>query len=100
MLEPFANNHQSIQIGELIIENQQDKIIIYGDIDLYFNEVGHEQAKQLHELTTKILQAFDSPIQRSDANDKSNINSISSDETQVSKTKNDQPDENIDNPFL
>lgn len=100
MLEPFANNHQSMQIGELIIENQQDKIIIYGDIDLHFNEAGHEQARQLHELTTKILQAFDNPVQRFDANDKSNINSISSDEMQVSKTKNDQPDENIDNPFL
>ena len=34
MIEPFANNHQSMQIGELVIENQQDKITIYGDIDV------------------------------------------------------------------
>ena len=29
MIDPFANNHQSMQIGELVIENQEDKIIIY-----------------------------------------------------------------------
>ncbi len=27
MIDPFANDHQSMQIGELIIENQTDKII-------------------------------------------------------------------------
>lgn len=59
MIDPFANNDQSMQVGELVIENQEDKIIIYGDIDLYFNEVGHKQAQQLHELTSKILQAFE-----------------------------------------
>ena len=58
MIEPFANNHQSMQIGELVIENQQDKITIYGDIDVTFDAAGHHQAQQLHELTTKIMQAF------------------------------------------
>lgn len=91
MIEPFANNHQSMQIGELVIENQTDKIIIYGDIDLYVNEQGHEQAKQLHELTTKILQAFDNPTKNTDEYSNKEL---------ASKIKNDQPDESIDNPFL
>ena len=87
MIDPFANDHQSMQIGELIIENQMDKIIIYGDLDLLLNELGHEQAEQLHLLTGKILQAF------------VNVKKDSNDET-MSKVKNDRADVNIDNPFL
>ncbi len=87
MIDPFANNHQSMQIGELVIENQEDKIIIYGDIDLYLDASGYEQAKQLHELTSKILQAFE----KSDEYMKKSLSS---------KEKNDQSDESIDNPFL
>ena len=87
MIDPFANDHQSMQVGELIIENQTDKIIIYGDIDLYLNETGLEQAKQLHELTSKILQAY------------AEFNKNSNDET-MSKIKSDRTDVNIDNPFM
>ncbi len=87
MIDPFANDHQSMQIGELVIENQKDKIIIYGDINLVFDEVGYEQAKQLHELSSKILLAFE---------DKS----LYSNNDSKSKEKDDQPDEIIDNPFL
>ena len=87
MIDPFANNHQSMQIGELIIENQEDKIIIYGDINLVLDEAGYEQAKQLHELSSKILTAFESriPYSKDDAK---------------SKEKDDQAGEMIDNPFL
>ena len=87
MIDPFANNHQSMQIGDLVIENQEDKIIIYGDINLVFNEAGYEQAQQLHELTSKIILAFEKRSQYSNYDDKS-------------KEKDDQLDKNIDNPFL
>ncbi|MGI9340841.1 hypothetical protein [Psychrobacter submarinus] len=87
MIEPFANNHQSMQIGELVIENQQDKIIIYGDLDLYLTKAGFAQAKQLHELTTKILAQFEKTDQYTN-ND------------EVSKSNGDWSDDNIDNPFL
>ncbi len=87
MIEPFANNHQSMQIGELVIENQQDKIIIYGDIDVTLDESGYQQAQQLHELTTKIMQAFEN-------------NSIYNNSQHKSKEKDDRLDKNIDNPFL
>ena len=87
MIDPFANNHQSMQIGDLVIENQEDKIIIYGDINLVFNEAGYEQAQQLHELTSKIILAFDKRSQYSNYDDKS-------------KEKDDQADKIIDNPFL
>lgn len=87
MIEPFANNHQSMQIGELVIENQQDKIIIYGDLDLYLTKAGFAQAKQLHELTTKILAQFEKTDQYTN-ND------------EVSKSNDDWSDDSIDNPFL
>ena len=87
MIDPFANDHQSMQIGELIIENQTDKIIIYGDIDLTLDATGYEQAQQLHELTSKIIQAFE------------NI-SIYNNSQHKSKEKDDRLDKHIDNPFL
>ena len=87
MIDPFANDHQSMQIGELTIENQTDKIIIYGDIDLYLNETGFAQAKQLNELTSKILQHFEKTDQYTKTDE-------------LSKTKDDRTDVLIDNPFL
>ena len=86
MIDPFANGHQSMQIGELVIENQTDKIIIYGDIDLTLDATGYEQARQLHELTSKIIQAFENNDEYSNQH--------------KSKEKNDQLDKIIDNPFL
>ena len=87
MIEPFMNNHESMQIGELVIENQEDKIIIYGDINLVFDEAGYEQAQQLHELTSKIMVAFKNRNQYSNSKDKS-------------KEKDDQSGKIIDNAFL
>lgn len=87
MIEPFMNNHESMQIGDLVIENQEDKIIIYGDINLVFDEGGYEQAQQLHELTSKIMLAFENRNQYSSFDDKS-------------KQKDDQLGKIIDNPFL
>ena len=87
MIDPFANNHQSMQIGELVIENQEDKIIIYGDINLILNDIGYEQAKQLHELSSKILLAFEN-------------SSLYSNDEAKSKEKDDQSGKIIDNPFL
>ena len=87
MIDPFANNHQSMQIGELVIENQEDKIIIYGDINLVLNDTGYEQAKQLHELSGKILSDLESKSLYSNDEDKS-------------KEKDDQSGKIIDNPFL
>lgn len=87
MIDPFMNNHQSMQIGDLVIENQEDKIIIYGDINLEFNDAGYEQARQLHELTSKIMSAFENAAQYRNNEDKS-------------KQKDDSLGNIIDNPFL
>ena len=62
MINPFANDSESMQIGELIIENQQDKVIIYGDIDIYRNEQGLMQAKQLLELSQRLVDELSKPL--------------------------------------
>lgn len=87
MIDPFANDHQSMQIGQLIIENQQDKIIIYGDLDLTLDKIGREQARQLHEVTSKIIQVFD---KKADLVDDDTMK-----EAKIEKNK-----ENVDNPFM
>ena len=87
MIDPFANDHQSMQIGQLIIENQQDKIIIYGDIDLTLDKLGRQQAQQLHDLTSKIIQVFDKKADLID-NDA------------MKEAKIEESRENIDNPFM
>ncbi|WP_201596304.1 hypothetical protein [Psychrobacter vallis] len=95
MIEPFANNHQSMQIGELVIENQEDKIIIYGDMELTLDASGYQQAHQLHKLTTEIMQAF----QTRDFSRDIPHNLYSNNEVK-SKENDDQSGKNIDNPFL
>ena len=87
MIDPFANDHQSMQIGQLIIENQQDKIIIYGDIDLTLDKLGRQQAQQLHDLTSKIIQVFDKKADLID-NDA------------MKEAKIEESRENVDNPFM
>lgn len=95
MIEPFANNHQSMQIGELVIENQEDKIIMYGDIELTLDASGYQQAQQLHKLTTEIIQAFQTH------NFSHNFpRSPYSNNGSKSKEKDDQLGRDIDNPFL
>lgn len=124
MINPFANDSESMQIGELIIENQQDKVIIYGDIDIFRNSIGFEQAKQLHELTSRILQAFYESEAFADSNHPQNsvdsvqqtrsidqlsedslTNQTESTDNKPLKTQNkpvnaDEDTDSIDNPFL
>lgn len=59
MINPYQNNAQSMQVGNLIIENQEDKISIYGDIDVYQNAQGLKNAKMLQALFTDIVQALE-----------------------------------------
>ncbi|WP_227428971.1 hypothetical protein [Psychrobacter sp. I-STPA6b] len=59
MFQPYQNDSQSQQIGQLVIENQQDKVTIYGDIDIYRSVSGLAQARQLQQLLTQIVQGLE-----------------------------------------
>ena len=90
MIDPFANDSQSMQIGELIIENQQYKVIIYGDIDIYRNEQGLIQAKQLLELSQRLVAELSKPL----------INLADSQVEQYQATVDSVENQTTDNPFL
>ncbi len=110
MFKPFDNDHQSMQIGELIFENQTDKVIVYGDIDVTKTAIGLEQALKLKAVFTDIANALESakldgtllptaahklldthPNSQPENGLEASQSSIVSDETDCSK--------NIDNPF-
>jgi hypothetical protein len=47
MIQPYANDSQSQQIGRLSIENQQDRVVLYGQMELTCDQVGLDQAQEL-----------------------------------------------------
>ena len=83
MIDPFANNHQSMQVGNLVIENQTDKVTIYGDIDITHDEAGRAAIAELHQLTSAILAALETQNLEAPSND-----------------NNDRSDTTVPNPFL
>lgn len=99
MISPFANNSESMQVGELVIENQEDKVILYGDIDIYRTAKGLEQAQQLHELFGKIVQELTTA-----ATEEGSFQAKSASDTTLNEPKNqensDEDSQLIDNPFL
>jgi len=46
-LHPFANESESLQIGELTVENRTDRVSIYGSLDLTLDRPGLEHARRL-----------------------------------------------------
>jgi len=46
-IHPFANESESLQLGDLTIENRTDRISIYGSIDLTLDKPGLDNARQL-----------------------------------------------------
>jgi hypothetical protein len=46
-IHPFANESESLQIGDLTIENRTDRVSIYGSIDLTLDKSGLDHARRL-----------------------------------------------------
>jgi hypothetical protein len=57
---PFANESESLGIGDLTIENRTDRISIYGSIDLTRDKVGLEHARMLKAVLDKVVQVLES----------------------------------------
>lgn len=47
---PFANEADTLQLGDLKIENRLDRVSLYGSLDLTRDRVGLDQAKKLRAL--------------------------------------------------
>ena len=57
-ISPFANESESLGIGDLTIENRTDRVSIYGYIDLTHDKVGLEHARMLKAVLDKGLGQF------------------------------------------
>jgi hypothetical protein len=64
IINPFKNESESLQIGDLTVENRTDRVSIYGSIDLTLDKEGLTYARQLKEildLTLAELEKADLP---------------------------------------
>ena len=59
-ISPFANESESLGIGDLTIENRMDRISIYGSIDLTRDKAGLEHARMLKAVLDKVIQVLES----------------------------------------
>ena len=88
---PYDNDHQSLQIGELTFENQTDKVIVYGDIEIRKDKQGLSQAlklQKLFDLMVAELQATDSKAGLQDSLEKQGL-----------LDGQEQSSKEVDNPF-
>jgi hypothetical protein len=59
-ISPFANESESLAIGDLTIENRTDRLSIYGSIDLTRDKAGLEHAQMLKAVFDKVVQVLES----------------------------------------
>src|SRR5947209_18248783 len=57
---PFKNESDAITIGNLKIENREDRIAIYGTLALTRDRPGLAAAKELQDLVVKIIKELES----------------------------------------
>jgi hypothetical protein len=50
IINPFRNESESLQIGDLTVENRIDRISIFGSIDITRDKEGLTLARQLKEV--------------------------------------------------
>jgi hypothetical protein len=58
-ISPFANESESLGIGDLTIENRTDRVSIYGSIDLTRDKSGLEHARMLKAVLDKVVQVLE-----------------------------------------
>lgn len=56
---PFANESESMQIGELTIENRTDRIAVYGNLDLTRDKDGLKNARMLKTMLDQIVKTLE-----------------------------------------
>lgn len=58
-IKPFANDADSLGIGDLTIENGTDQVAIYGSIDLTRDKQGLQHARALKALLDAVVQELE-----------------------------------------
>jgi len=59
-LQPFSNESQALSIGDLQVENRQDRVIFSGSVDVTRDKVGLDHARRLKAVVDAILAALES----------------------------------------
>jgi hypothetical protein len=54
-IAPYANEAETLEIGELTIENRLDQVELYGSIQLTRDKAGLEQARQLKQILDAVV---------------------------------------------
>ena len=55
-IDPFANESESLQIGDLTVENRINKVSMYGSIDITRDKRGLELAQAIKHLLDSIVE--------------------------------------------
>lgn len=63
-LKPFADDAAATEIGGLKVENGQDRIALYGSLDLTRDKQGLALAKELHALLSAALAVLESEAEK------------------------------------
>lgn len=66
-IKPFADDTAALSIGELKIENGQDRIALYGNLDLTRDKQGLKQARELKAIVDDILRVLEADRSLPDA---------------------------------
>jgi hypothetical protein len=58
-LSPFANERESLGLGDLTVENRTDRVSLYGSLDLTRDKEGLKHARTLKVLLDKVVQVLE-----------------------------------------
>jgi hypothetical protein len=59
-IEPFKNETESLQVGDLTIENRTDRVSFYGSLDITLDKDGLSKARQLKDVVDRIVETMES----------------------------------------
>ena len=60
LINPFQNESDALQLGDLTIENRVDRVSFYGSLDITRDKIGLENAQQLKSIIEMIVGELES----------------------------------------
>ena len=60
LINPFQNESDILQLGDLTIENRVDRVSFYGSLDITRDKIGLENAQQLKSIIEMIVGEIES----------------------------------------
>lgn len=57
--DPFADDAASISIGQLTVENGADRVILYGSLEITYDQPGLARARQMKVLLDRVVEVLE-----------------------------------------